>query len=148
MSACELGRGHADQGFFRLALSRHYGLVDHDRAADELGVAAGLLKLVEKVHRVSAAETEIDRIHVIGQLWNERAEVFRSAGHPQPLGDLTAKRAIIQRQPEHLRVSERIVLRQRRDLLVVTRHCKCIDRGPCASEAIDIERKKFGAGST
>ena len=62
MGACRNG---SDQRLFRLAFRRQHGLIDHDRAADQFRVAAGLLILVEEVQRVGAAEAEIDRVDVL-----------------------------------------------------------------------------------
>ena len=56
----------ADQCLFGLALRRQDRLIDHDRAADELGVAAGLLVLVEEVDGVGTAQTQIDGVDVVG----------------------------------------------------------------------------------
>jgi hypothetical protein len=113
------GGDGADQRVLGLALRRQHGLVDHDRAAEQVGVAAGLLILVEEVHRVGAAEAEIDGVDVIGQRRNDRGEVLGAERHPEALGDLAAGLAELDRQSHHLRVDEGIIFADRRDLLVV-----------------------------
>ena len=65
----------------------------------QMGVAAGLLVLVEEVHGIGAAETEIDGIDVFRQkLGNVGGEVLGSERYPEPLGDLPAGFTIFNRQ--------------------------------------------------
>ena len=61
------GGDGADQRLLGVAFRRKDGLIDHDRAAEQVGLAAGLLVLIEEVDGVRAAEAEIDRVDVVGQ---------------------------------------------------------------------------------
>ncbi len=79
-------------------------------------LAASLLVLIEEVDGVGTAEPEIDRVDVVGQRGDDRGEILGSERDPLPIGDLTAGAAEFEHQPEDLRVNERVVLADRRDL--------------------------------
>src|SRR5262249_18772274 len=119
-----------------------------NRAADELGVAAGLSVLIKEVDGVGATEAEVDRIDIIRQLWDDRGKILCAERHPQSLGDLAAERAIIQRKAEHLSIGERVVLSQRRDFVVVLDVVDIfaqplMDLGAIEIEAEEIRRRIY-----
>src|SRR5258706_2149212 len=60
------GGDRADQRVLGVTLCRKDSLVDHDRAAEQMRLAAGLLVLIEEVDGVSAAEPAVDRVDVVG----------------------------------------------------------------------------------
>ena len=77
--------------------------------ADERRVAARLEVLVEEVHRVAAAEPEVDRIDVLGERRDDRGEVLGAERDPETLGHFAAEGAELEHQPEYLGVDERVV---------------------------------------
>ena len=64
------------------AFGRQDGLVDHDRSAHQMGLAAGLLVLVQEVDGIGAAETEIDRIDIVRQRGDDGGEILRARAEP------------------------------------------------------------------
>ena len=108
-------RGVPISAFLGVAFGVQNRAVHHDGAADQVGIAASLLVLVQEVDRVTAAKAEIDRVHVVRKRGNDRAKVLRSERNPETFGDLTTRLAVFQRKTEDLRVDEGIVLADRRD---------------------------------
>ncbi len=118
MSAWPLAAMVPISGVLGVALGGEDGLVDHDRAAHQMRLAAGLLILVQEVDGVGAAKTEIDRIDVVGQRGDDRGEVLGAERHPLPVGDLPTGAAEFEHKPEHLRVDERVVFADGCDLSI------------------------------
>ena len=71
-----------------------------------MSLAAGLLILVEEVDGVRAAEAEIDGVDIVWQRGDDGGEVLGPERHPLPVGDLSARAAELQDEPEDLRIDE------------------------------------------
>src|SRR4051794_39647043 len=83
-----------------------------------MGLAAGLLVLVQEIDGVGTAKTKIDRIDIVGQRGDDRGEILRAKRDPLPVRDLSTRAAELEHQPENLRVDEGVILADGRDLAI------------------------------
>src|SRR5262245_55011655 len=136
----------ADQRVTALALVVEDVLAHRDRAADDRLVAAGLLVLVQEVHRVGPAEHHRQGVHVLRDARDHGGVVLAAEGHPRLDRHLAAELAVLGHEALYLRVGEGVVLGDHHHLLVALVEGGLADaHHPLAAVGVEAEEVRRGA---